>query len=93
MLVTVDSPSAAGGTIVESGGETYYSVSVEIGTSDSNYIEILSGLQEGDTVAYIPTSASEGFGGMMPGGMGGEMPGGMGGGMPGGGPGGGPGGF
>lgn len=95
VLVTADSPSAAGGTPVESEGGEYYSVSVEIGTSGSDYIEILSGLQEGDTVAYISTGSSEGFGGMMPGGMGGEIPGGMGGGMPsGGGPGGGgPGGF
>lgn len=89
VLVTADSPSAAGGTAMENGD--YYSVPVEIGTSDNDYIQILSGLQEGDTVAYIPTSSQEGFGGMM---MGGEMPGG-GGGMPsGGGPGGGgPGGF
>ena len=68
----------------------YVSVEVEIGLSDDNYIEIVSGLQEGDTVAYIPTASSGGFGMMM--GMGG-MPGGMGGGMPSGGPGGRPGGF
>lgn len=91
VLVTADSPSAANGTAME-GGE-YYSVPVEIGTSDSDYIEILSGLQEGDTVAYIPTASSGGQNmmmGGMPGGMGGGMPGG---GMPSGGPGGGPGGF
>lgn len=93
VLVTSDSPSAAKGTPTEDG--EYYSVQVEIGTSDSSYIEIISGLQEGDTVAYIPTTSSGGFDMMM-----GGMPGGMGGGMPsggmhsgGGGPGGGRGGF
>lgn len=100
VLVTSDSPSAAKGTPTEDGA--YCSVPVEIGTSDSDYIEIISGLQEGDTVAYIPTTSSGGFDmmmGGMPGGMGGGMPsGGMpsggGGGMPsGGGPGGGRGGF
>ena len=100
VLVTADSPSAANGTAME-GGE-YYSVPVEIGASDSSYIEIVSGLQEGDTVAYIPQSSSGGFEMMIPGGMGvatfsdGAMPGG---GTPnitvsaGGGPGGGRGGF
>jgi len=102
VLVTAGSPSAANGTPVESGeGEAlYYSVPVEIGASDSDYIEIVSGLQEGDTVAYIPTTSSGGFDmmGGMPGGMPGEgMPGGGGmpsaGSRPGGGMGGGPGGF
>ena len=93
VLVTADSPSAADGTAIE-GGE-YYSVPVEIGASDSGYIEIVSGLQEGDTVAYIPTTGSGGFAMMMPGGMGGvsfgdaAMPGGT---MPSGGPAGAPGG-
>ena len=102
VLVTADSPSAAGGTPQENAGEVYYSVPVEIGASDSSYIEITSGLQEGDTVAYIPTTGSGRFEMMIPGGMGvatfsdGAMPGG---GMPnitvsaGGGPGGGRGGF
>lgn len=84
VLVTAGSPSAAGGTPTENG--EYYSVPVEIGTSDSSYIEIVSGLREGDTVAYIPTTSSGGFNMMMPGGMpGGGMPGGR---MPGGGRGG-----
>lgn len=104
VLVTADSPSAANGTAME-GGE-YYSVPVEIGASDSSYIEITSGLQEGDTVAYIPTTSSGGFGMvMMPSGMGGvafeggAMPGGgtanitVSGGPGGGSPGGGRGGF
>lgn len=91
VLVTADSPSAANGTLVEStteDGEDYYSVEVTTGVSGDDYIEIVSGLQEGDTVAYIPTSSSSSEMGMM-----GGMPGGMGGGMPsgGGGMGGGPG--
>ncbi len=96
VLVTADSPSAVGGTPVEGEGEAYCSVSVEIGDSDSDYIEIISGLQEGDTVAYIPTAGSDSVDMMMPAGMGGGMPGGgmPGGGMPsGGGPGSGRGGF
>lgn len=100
VLVTADSPSAVDGTLVESDSEEgtdYYSVEVTIGVSGDNYIEITSGLQEGDTVAYIAASSSEngmamGMMGEMPGGMmGGQMPsGGMpSGGMPsGGGPGG-----
>ena len=99
VLVTAGSPSAAGGTLVEAtteGGEDYYSVDVTTGVIGDSYIEIVSGLQEGDTVVYIPTSSSTenpfGMMGGMPGGMGGGMPsgmpsGGMGGGMPGGGPG------
>ena len=83
VLVTADSPSAANGTLVEStteGGEDYYSVPVTTGVNGDDYIEITSGLQEGGTVAYIPTSSSDSGFGMM-----GGMPGGMGGGMPGGG--------
>ena len=94
VLVTADSPSAANGPLVEStteDGEDYYSVEVTTGVSGDDYIEIVSGLQEGDTVAYIPTSSSSGemgmmMGGMPGGGMGGGMPSGGGGGM-GGGPG------
>ena len=67
---------------------SYVSVAVTTGVSDGDYIEITSGLQEGDVVAYIPTtSSSSGMAmmmGGMPGGMGGGAMGG-GGGMPGGG--------
>ena len=69
----------------------YVYVQVETGVSDDSYIEITSGLQEGDTVAYLRAASSE-SGSMMMGGMPGNMGGGMsgGGGMPsGGGPGGG----
>lgn len=73
VLVTAGSPSAASGTPMENG--EYYSVPIEIGTSDSSYIEIVSGLLEGDTVAYIPMTSSGGFNMMMPGRMHGGMPG------------------
>lgn len=87
VLVTADSPSAANG---EANADGYVSVSVETGISDDSYIEILSGLQEGDTVAYIQASSSSGDSFMMGGpGMGGGMGGDMGGGPGGGGPGGG----
>lgn len=69
---------------------------VVTGLSNSNYVEISSGLNEGDTVYYVEKEEDTfpnfgGMGGGMPGGdMGGGMPGGgMGGGMPGGGMGGG----
>ena len=86
VLLTADSPSAAGGQADETTG--YVSVEVVTGTSDDSYIEIVSGLQEGDVVVYIPTSSSDSDTGFaMGGGMsgGGGMPGGGGGGMPGGG--------
>lgn len=95
VLVTSDSPSAAN-ALEQEAPEGYAYVQVTTGVSDDSYIEITSGLQEGDTVAYLRT-ASSGSGNMMMGGMpGGDMGGGMpggGGGMPSGGPdGGGPGG-
>ena len=94
VLVTAGSPSAANGTLVEAtteDREDYYSVEVTTGVIGDSYIEIVSGLQEGDTVVYIPTSGTSenpfSMMGEMPGGMGGGMPsgmpsGGMGGGMP-----------
>ncbi|MCD8066267.1 MAG: efflux RND transporter periplasmic adaptor subunit [Oscillospiraceae bacterium] len=85
VLLTADSPSAAGGTANESG---YVTVEVTTGVSSDDYIEITSGLQEGDVVVYIPTSSSstDAFGMMGGGMMGGGMDmGGGGGGMPGGG--------
>ncbi|MDO5444689.1 MAG: HlyD family efflux transporter periplasmic adaptor subunit [Eubacteriales bacterium] len=79
-------------------------VKVEAGISNSSYVEIVSGLNEGDTVYYVEAEDNSfggfgGFGGGMPdfsggmpsgGGMGGGMPSGMpsGGGMGGGMPGG-----
>ena len=93
VLITADSPSAVN-ALDQEAPEGYVYVAVETGISDDSYIEITSGLQEGDTVAYLYSAASAGDGGaMMMGGMpaGGGMPGG--GGMPAGGMGGGPGGF
>ena len=84
-------PSAAN-ALEDEAPEGYVYVEVTPGVSDDSYTEILSGLQEGDTVAYLQTAASSSsesgmamMGGMPGGGMGGGgMPGG-GGGMPGGG--------
>jgi HlyD family secretion protein len=99
VLITADSPSASD-ALDQEAPEGYVYVSVETGVSDDSYVEITSGLQEGDTVAYLQ-SASSGSNSsgamMMGGGMAGGMAGGGGGGMPsgggGGGMGGGPGGF
>ena len=99
VLITQDSPSAESAAEQES-PEGYVYVQVETGISDNSYVQILSGLQEGDTVAYVTRSTESGsmMMGGMPGAMGGDMPAGMpsgmgsapGGGMPsGGGPGGG----
>lgn len=90
VLVTKDSPSAAAAAEREA-PEGYVYVSVEAGVSDDSHVQILSGLQEGDTVAYLPSSGEGGmmmFGGMggitvsggPEGGPGGGGPGGMGGG-------------
>ncbi len=64
------------GTLLPDG---WRAVEVETGLSDANYIEITSGIEEGDIV-YVPetvreSSSEEGEMGMMPGGdMGGGMP-------------------
>lgn len=90
VLVTSDSPSAAN-ALEQEVPEGYAYVQVTTGVSDDSYIEITSGLQEGDTVAYLRTASSGSdmmMSGMPGGDMGGGMPGG-GGGMPSGGPGGG----
>lgn len=101
VYVTEDSPSAANALPSAGGQdgekqegmtmaqqdvpEGYVAVQVETGISDDNYIQITSGLQEGDQVG-ISTVRSSSSGSseesMMPGGMGGGMPGGMSGGMP-----------
>ena len=91
VLITSDSPSAVN-ALEQEAPEGYVYVQVTTGISDDSYIEITSGLQEGDTVAYLRAASSESgsmmMGGMPGGDMGGGMPGG-GGGMPSGGPGGG----
>lgn len=86
VLITADSPSASS-ALKQEAPEGYVYVEIEVGISDDDYIQVLSGLQEGDTVAYLRTSSGNSMmGGMMMGGMpggGGGMP--SGGGMPGGG--------
>lgn len=77
VLVTSDSPSASDGEpskITDANGEAYISVKVTTGVADEDYAEVLSGLREGDTVAYIAASSSPNnmnamFGGMPMGGM------------------------
>ena len=90
VLITQDSPSAESAVEQES-PEGYVYVQVETGISDNSYVQILSGLQEGDTVAYVTRSTESGsmMMGGMPGAMGGDMPSGMPSGMGGGAPGGG----
>ena len=91
VLITADSPSAVN-AVDQEAPEGYVYVEVETGISDDSYTQVLSGLQEGDTVAYLQTAS--GSGGMAMGGMAMVPSGGMGGmsGAPGGGMGGGPGG-
>ena len=87
VLVTATSPSASSALEDQDAPEGYVYVRVETGVSDDDYVQIVSGLQQGDTVAYIPQAGSSGgmmFGmmGGMPGGMPPAGGGGMGGGMP-----------
>ena len=89
VLVTQDSPSASSAAEQEA-PEGYVYVTVETGVSDDDYIEVTSGLQEGDTVAYVPSSGDNSM--AFPGGMGGGPMGGSGGGPGGGASSGGPGG-
>ena len=65
--------------------EGYDYVKVEIGISDSDYVQIISGLSEGDQIAWQPATGSSNIFGMMGMPMGGMPMGGMsmGGGMPG----------
>jgi len=68
----------ADGSTGENAPAGYRYVKVEIGVSDDNYVEILSGLAEGDEVSYIPDTGGGLFEFMMNGGaMGGGPPGGM----------------
>ena len=88
VLVTADSPSAKNAPQQDenrpmTAPDGYVYVEVQTGQSDDNYVEILSGLTEGDTVAYLAASGTANtvpMMGMNPN-MGGGMPN-MGGGMP-----------
>ena len=73
VLITAGSPGAVN-ALDQEAPEGYVYVEVETGVSDGSYIEATSGLQEGDTVAYIQVSSS-GDSGMMMGGMPGGMSG------------------
>ena len=58
VLVTKDSPSAANAETSMTAPDGYVYVKVTAGISDDDYIEVKSGLQEGDTIAYDNSSVS-----------------------------------
>ena len=58
VLVTQDSPSAANAETSMTAPDGYVYVKVTTGISDDDYIEVKSGLQEGDTIAYDNSSVS-----------------------------------
>lgn len=86
VLITEDSPSAKN-KLEQEAPEGYVYVQVETGVSDDNYIQVVSGITEEDTVAYIAANTGSGFsfpmsgmpmgGGGMAGGMQGGNRGGM----------------
>ena len=80
VLITQDSPSASNAADLEA-PEGYVYVAVETGVSDDDYIQVISGLTEEDTIAYdadaaaLSQSSDSGMA-MMQGGMPGGMQGG-----------------
>lgn len=58
VLVTKDSPSAANAEASMTAPDGYAYVKVTTGISDDDYIEVKSGLQEGDTIAYDTSTVS-----------------------------------
>lgn len=58
VLITADSPSASNALKDKKAPDGYVYVKVETGVSNDNDIAITSGLQEGDTVAYVKQTAS-----------------------------------
>lgn len=58
VLVTKDSPGAANAETSMTAPDGYVYVKVTTGISDDDYIEVKSGLQEGDTIAYDNSSVS-----------------------------------
>ena len=58
VLVTKDSPSATNAETSMTAPDGYVYVKVATGISDDDYIEVKSGLQEGDTIAYDNSSVS-----------------------------------
>ena len=79
LMVPVGAINRGNSVTVKKGTETER-VKVETGINNDDFIEIVSGLNEGDII-QVPVTSSSSTGFMMPG-MGGGMPGGMGGGMP-----------
>lgn len=79
VLVTKDSPSAANAVADMVAPEGYVYVKVETGVSDNDYIEVTSGLEETDTIAYSASAATATRGGesfamaIGPGGPGGDF--------------------
>lgn len=63
VLVTKDSPSAANAVSDMTAPEGYVYVKVETGVSDNDYIEVTSGLEETDTIAYSASAATATRGG------------------------------
>lgn len=59
VLVTKDSPSAANAVQDMTAPDGYVYVKITTGTSDDDYIEVVSGLQEGDTIAYNADAAAK----------------------------------
>lgn len=59
VLVTKDSPSAANAVQDMTAPDGYVYVKITTGTSDNDYIEVKSGLQEGDTIAYDADAAAK----------------------------------
>ena len=58
VLVTKDSPSAANADTAMEPPEGFVYVPVKTGVSDDDYTQIVSGIQEGDTIGYDPSSVS-----------------------------------
>ena len=58
VLVTQDSPSAANAEQGMEAPEGFVYVAVKTGVSDDDYTQIVSGIQEGDTIGYDPSSVS-----------------------------------
>lgn len=58
VLVTKGSPSAANADTAMEAPEGFVYVPVKTGVSDDDYTQIVSGIQEGDTIGYDPSSVS-----------------------------------
>lgn len=61
VMITANSPSASRATKDMTAPAGYVYVEVELGLGDDESVEVLSGLQEGDVVAYTPGIHSDGY--------------------------------